>query len=114
VTIVASPAHKFADNGDNSLEGPASREGFTQFVGRLRSAFADFRWSVKDWIVAGDKVVARGTGKGTHRGDFLGVPPTGRPVEWTAIHIFRVEDGRLTERWSEVDIGGPVERLAAD
>jgi predicted ester cyclase len=41
-------------------------------------------------------------------------PPTGRPVEWTAIHIFRVEDGRLTERWSEVDIGGPVERLAAD
>ncbi len=90
---------------------PAGREGFKQFVSVLRSAFPDFRWSVDDWTVDGDKVVARGGGRGTHRGDFLGVPPTGRPAEWTAIHIFRVQDGKLVERWSEVDVGGLLERL---
>lgn len=92
---------------------PPGREGFKQFVRLLRSAFPDFRWSVDDWISAGDKVVARGRGRGTHRGDLFGVPPSGRPAEWTAIHIFRVQDGRLTERWSEVDIGGLLERLKA-
>jgi steroid delta-isomerase-like uncharacterized protein len=106
-------APDFIEHGA-SPGAPGGREGFRQFVGRLRSAFPDFRWSVEDWIVAGDKVVARGRGKGTHRGNFLGMPPTGRPAEWTAIHIFRVEDGRLAERWSEVDIGGLMERLGAD
>ncbi|HUG48756.1 MAG TPA: ester cyclase [Candidatus Limnocylindria bacterium] len=90
---------------------PAGREGFKEFVRVLRTGFPDFRWSVDDWIVAGDKVVARGGGKGTHLGDFLGASPTGRPASWTAIHIFRVQGGRLTERWSEVDVGGLLERL---
>ena len=90
---------------------PAGREGFKEFVRMLRSGFPDFRWSVDDWIVAGDKVVARGGGRGTHLGEFLGVQPSGRPAEWTAIHIFRVQDGRLRERWSEVDVGGLIERL---
>jgi predicted ester cyclase len=90
---------------------PPGREGFKQFVGVLRTGFPDFRWSVEDWIVAGDKVVARGGGRGTHRGEFMGVPPSGRPAEWTAIHIFTVREGRLTERWSGVDVGGLLERL---
>lgn len=90
---------------------PAGRDGFREFASALRIGFPDFRWSVDDWIVAGDKVVARGGGKGTHSGEFLGAPPTGRSVEWTAIHIFRVQDGKLVERWSEVDVGGLLERL---
>jgi len=92
---------------------PGGRDGFKQFVNLLRTAFPDFRWSVDDWIVARDKVVARGRGRGTHLGDFMGAPPTGRPAEWTAIHIFHVQDGRLTERWAEADVGGLLERLRA-
>ena len=41
----------------------------------------------------------------------MGVPPSGKPAEWSAIHIFRVADGRLAERWSGVDAGGLLERL---
>lgn len=92
---------------------PPGREGFRLFVGGLRSAFPDFRWTVDDLIVAGDKVVARGRGRGTHQGEFMGVPGTGKPAEWTAIHIFRVADGRLRERWAELDVTGLAERLSA-
>jgi len=90
---------------------PAGRAGFKLFVEALRTGFPDFRWTVHDWIVAGDRVVARGEGSGTHAGEFMGAPGSGRAQSWTAIHIFRVDDGLLRERWSEVDIGGLHDRL---
>lgn len=97
----------------NAGDLPPGRDGFKLFASALRNAFPDFRWTVDDWIVAGDRVAARGRGRGTHRGEFLGVPGTGRPAEWTAIHIFAIRDGRLAERWAEVDAGGLAERLKA-
>jgi predicted ester cyclase len=98
----------FFDHDSQLPPGPA---GFKLFVGALRIAFPDFRWTVDDWVVGADKVVARGHGNGTHRGEFMGVPPSGKPAEWSAIHIFRVADSRLAERWSAVDVGGLLERL---
>ena len=95
---------------DHDSQRPPGRAGFRQFVAALRSAFPDLRWTVDDWVVGADKVVARGHANGTHRGEFMGVPPSGKPAEWRAIHIFRIEDGRLAERWMGVD-GGLLERL---
>ncbi len=107
-------APDFTDHPPIGMPGPpGGREGFKQFVAALRGAFPDFRWTVDQWIVAEDKVVARGMGRGTHRGDFMGIPPTGQPAEWSAIHIFRVRDGRFTDRWGEANIGGLAERLRA-
>lgn len=93
---------------------PPGRDGFRAFVLMLRGAFPDLRWSVEDWIVAGDRVVARGRGRGTHQGEFFGAPATGRSVAWSAIHIFRVQDGQLVERWSEADVLGLMEQLKPD
>lgn len=90
---------------------PPGREGFKAFLRMLRNAFPDLKWTVDDWIATDEKVVARGSGRGTHRGDFLGFAPTGRPVTWSAIHIFRVVDGRLVERWSEADRLGLFDQL---
>jgi steroid delta-isomerase-like uncharacterized protein len=104
-------ADDFVEHSSSDL--PPGREGFKLFVGALRSAFPDFHWTVDDWIVTTDKVVARGRGRGTHRGEFMGVPGSGRPAEWTAIHIFAIRDGRLAERWAELDASGLVERLRA-
>jgi steroid delta-isomerase-like uncharacterized protein len=103
-------AEDFIEHGAPSSL-PPGREGFKLFVGGLRGAFPDFRWTVEDWIIDGDKVVARGGGRGTHQGEFMGVPGTGKPAEWTAIHIFRVADGKLRERWAELDATGLAERL---
>jgi steroid delta-isomerase-like uncharacterized protein len=90
---------------------PPGRDGFKAFVRGLRSAFPDFQWTVDDLITSGDKVVARGHGRGTHQGEFLGVPATGRSIGWSAIHIFRVENGRLAERWWQADVAGIMEQL---
>jgi steroid delta-isomerase-like uncharacterized protein len=82
---------------------PPTREGFKQFAMAYRSAFPDLHYTVEDAIEAGDKIVHRLTASGTMKGDFLGMPATGRRATWSEIHIGRVADGRLVEHWGLVD-----------
>jgi steroid delta-isomerase-like uncharacterized protein len=82
---------------------PPTREGFKQFAMAYRSAFPDLHYTVEDAIEAGDKIVHRLTASGTMKGDFLGMPATGRRATWSEIHIGRVADGRLIEHWGLVD-----------
>jgi steroid delta-isomerase-like uncharacterized protein len=65
----------------------------------LRSAFPDLRATIEDQIAEGDKVVTRVTFRGTHRGEFGGIAPTGKPVEYSGIAIDRIADGRIVEMW---------------
>jgi predicted ester cyclase len=64
-------------------------------------------------IADGDKVVVRWRGEATHRGDFLGIPPTGRDAPMTGIAIYRLSEGRVVERWVEADLFGLTGRLSA-
>ena len=82
---------------------PPTREGFKQFAMAYRTAFPDLHYTVEDAIEAGDKIVHRLTASGTMKGDFLGMPATGRRATWSEIHIGRVADGRLVEHWGLVD-----------
>jgi predicted ester cyclase len=59
--------------------------------------------STDDVVVSGDRVAVRWTAIGTHQGDQLGVPATGKQVRLTGIDILRIEDGRLVERWGETN-----------
>ena len=68
-------------------------------VADVRSAFPDTHYEVDDLIAGGDKVVVRWRLLGTHQGDFRGTAPTGRPIELKGIAIYRVEGGKLMERW---------------
>ena len=79
-------------------------EGEKQFITRVRSAFPDLRVEIEDTVVEGDRVAARVMHRGTHRGDFLGIAPTGRSVAYEGTVIFRIVDGRITERWGTVDL----------
>jgi predicted ester cyclase len=101
-------AEDFVEHGTPPIRG---RSEFRSFVAGLLGALPDFQFTVDDWVVAGDRVVARASARGTHRGEFLGYSPTHRPVSWTAIHIWRAADGRLVERWSEADLLGIVTQL---
>ena len=82
---------------------PPTREGFKQFAMAYRSAFPDLHYTVEDAIEAGDRIVHRLSASGTMKGDFLGMPATGKHATWSEIHIGRVSDGRLVEHWGLVD-----------
>src|ERR671937_1760846 len=70
------------------------------------AAFPDSQWTIEDLIAEGDKVAARFTLRGTHRGEFMGIAPTGKHVTMTAIGICRVEEGKFAEAWENVDALG--------
>jgi predicted ester cyclase len=75
--------------------------------------FPDLEKTVDDLVGEGDKVVARWTTWGTHTGSFQGIPPTGRRVSLTGITIFRLEEGRIVEEWSESDTLGLLQQIGA-
>ena len=77
-------------------------------------AFSDLKRPVDALVAEGDKVVARWTSTGTHDGPFQGIPPTGKTVTTTGITIFRLEDGKIVEEWSESDMIGHAHAARGD
>ena len=82
---------------------PPGRDSFKAFMTALFAAFPDFSGMLEDVIAADDKVVCRSTWRGTHRAELMGIPATGRTVEYGVIEIFRVEDGHFVEHWQQAD-----------
>lgn len=74
-------------------------------------AFPDLKRPVEDLVAEGDKVVARWTSTGTHAGNFMGVPATGKWVTTSGITIFRLADGKIVEEWSESDMVGMLQQV---
>jgi steroid delta-isomerase-like uncharacterized protein len=92
---------------------PPGREGFKLFIGMFRTAFPDYKDTVEDLFAEGDKVVARWTFRGTHAGEFQGIPPTQKQVTTTGISIFRVVGGKITDDWTTVDMLGLLQQIGA-
>lgn len=90
---------------------PMNREAFVQFQGVLLAAFPDLALTLEDQIAAGDKVANRLVFQGTHKGDFQGIPPTGKRVAITAITIERVAGGKIVEHWINFDALGMLQQL---
>lgn len=87
------------------------REGDKQLVGMMRAGFPDLRFTMDDQIAEGDLVLHRLTARGTHRGEFMGIPATGRSVEVTGMNINRIENGRIAESWGVIDVLGLMQQL---
>jgi len=92
---------------------PVDRDMHRQFGLATYSSFPDLKRPVEDLIAEDDKVVARWSSVGTHSGDFMGTPPTGKTVRTTGITIFRLEDGKIVEEWSESDMLGMLQQVGA-
>jgi predicted ester cyclase len=88
-------------------------EGVRQQFEAFRAAFPDFHAVIHDQIAEGDKVVTRKVFHGTHRGELLGIAPTGREVQIEVIDIVRIEDGKIVEHWNVVDRLGLRQQLGA-
>ena len=82
-----------------------------EVVGRLIKAFPDLRVTVEDVIAEGDKVVARDSVTGTHQGDYMGIPPTGKSITYNEIFIARFVNGRIAETWGVVDVLSQMRQL---
>jgi steroid delta-isomerase-like uncharacterized protein len=85
-------------------------EGFKQMISFYRQAF-DLQIVLEDQIAAEDKVVDRWTGHGTHRGEFMGLAPTGKKITATGISIHRIAGGRIAETWNCYDALGMLRQL---
>jgi len=92
---------------------PPGREGARLFYGSFLAAFPDTRLVIDDFVSEGDKVACRFTVEGTHSGEFMGVPPTGKKVSVGGITILRFEHGQCVERWSEANFLGLLQQLGA-
>ncbi|MGO4837541.1 ester cyclase, partial [Rhizobiaceae sp. 2RAB30] len=69
----------------------------------LHSAFSDARIHIEDMFATGDKVAVRARFTGRHTGEFLGMQPTGKPVEYLSNELYRIKDGKIAEEWICVD-----------
>lgn len=90
---------------------PQGLEGFKQFLSQFQQAFPDSTSGAEEFIVDGNKVAVRYTMRGTHRGEFMDIPATGRNVELQGISIYRVEDGKVAEEWAQPDLMTMLQQL---
>ncbi len=93
------------------LPDAMNRADYQQFIAMFRSAMPDIGNTIEDLIAEGDRVVGRYTVRGTHRGELLGIPPTGRQVTISATEIYRVDAGRIAEQWTLTDALGMMQQL---
>ena len=97
---------------NNPAPGEQSgREGLKGFAAYLRSAFPDIHFHLQDQVAEEDKVVTRWTVTGTQRGEFAGIPATGKAVSFEAINVHRVANGQVQEGWLSWDALGMMQQL---
>jgi steroid delta-isomerase-like uncharacterized protein len=95
-------AEDFVDHSAFPGTSP-NREGVKRVFAAFHEAFDDFRVVIHDQVADGGKVVTRKTLHGTHRGEFMGVPPTDREVSIHVTDVLYVKNGRITDHWTAVD-----------
>jgi steroid delta-isomerase-like uncharacterized protein len=99
----------------NLAELPEPRRGqevWRQGFAMMKHAFPDLRGHIEDIVAAGDKVAVRLRFRGTHSGEFLGIPATGRAIEYVSHEFYRVADGLIAEEWICSDMATLLRQLS--
>ena len=115
--LIANDAIFHVPNQSEPMRGLA---GYLAIIGMMRSGFPDIQWTLEETIAeddetgAGDtRIAARFTMRGTHRGDFLGVPATGKSIAVQAVNFYRVSNGRIVEERGQPDLLGLMQQIGA-
>ncbi|NIO19216.1 MAG: ester cyclase [Candidatus Aenigmarchaeota archaeon] len=93
---------------------PMSREEAVETVKVLWKGFPDISFNIEELIAVGDKIIVRFVVRGTHEGEFMGIPATGNKIEVSGIIISRIEDGKFVEEWDEMDSIGLMMQLGME
>jgi steroid delta-isomerase-like uncharacterized protein len=104
-------ATDFVIHGGASSADIHGAEGARQFFTMLHRAFPDIHFTIDEQVAEGDRVVTHWTARGTHEGDFRGLPATGNRFKITAIDIDRIVDGKVVECWTNMDELGLLQQL---
>ncbi len=96
-------AADFRDHGETLFGSPQGRETLKQGITRSRGVLGNLNVQLHDVIADGEMVGVRGTMRCIHQGEFLGVAPSGNELSWNGVALFRVVDGKITERWFNSD-----------
>lgn len=102
-------AHGLSD-GEEEIRGPAA---FKVFHATFRGAFPDMQITMEEILCQDDKTAGRFSGQATHAGDQLGIPATGKRVNFTGMTFIRWKDGKIAEGWNNVDFAGIMAQLGA-
>jgi predicted ester cyclase len=86
-------------------------QGHKAIVTLFRASFPDLQWQIDDMLADGDKVVVRTTMRGTQLGEFFGLPPTGKHVVVSGIHLLRLANSKIVEHWGNNDDLGLMQQL---
>jgi len=105
---IMAPNYVYHGSGGQEFKGP---EGFKKLITMFRTAFPDFHVTVDDMVADGDKVAHRATMRGTHKGELMGIAPTGKQVTIAAIVISRFAGGKEVEAWSNLDQLGMMQQM---
>ena len=87
--------------------------GRKQFIAAVINAFPDIHHNILDVVAEGDKVAVRFTITGTHKGEYQGIPPTGKEVSIDCINFLTVLNGKIVEEWSNSDMMGLMQQIGA-
>jgi predicted ester cyclase len=93
----------FVDHGETLFGSPQGRDTLEMGIGYMHNLFQDFNVYLEDMIAEGDIVGVRGTMRCKNIGPWLGTQPQGNNLEWKGLAIFRIEDGKIIERWFNSD-----------
>lgn len=78
-------------------------DAYKEWAGQMLNGLPDAKIEIQDTFTVDDRVAARWTVRGTHDGDLFGIPPTGEATEVTGLALFRIEDGKIAEKWYQQD-----------
>ncbi|MEO7664005.1 MAG: ester cyclase [Candidatus Limnocylindrales bacterium] len=104
-------AEDFTSNTWKSV--PSGREALKTAMQRIGAGLSDVRMDVEDVIAEGDQVVIRLVASATHKGDFMGMPTTGKSYRIGEIHIVRIKNDQVVEHWHQADMLGLMQQLGA-
>jgi len=97
----------------SGMTSPPNLEGTKGFFTMMFAAFPDMRFTIRQQLAEGDKVMTHKTFQGTHQGPFMGIPATGKQVAFDVIDILTVADGKITEHWTVGDMLSLMQQLGA-
>ncbi len=92
------------------MVGPA---GYLMIIGMMRAGFPDIQWTLDEQISEGERVEARFTMRGTHRGQFMGLPPTEKTISVQALNIYHLTNGQIIKEYGSPDMLGLLAQIGA-
>ena len=92
------------------IHGPAAEK---QLMTAYLTAFPDLRFTIDNMIAEGDRVAVHLTARGTHQGDLMGIPPTGKSITVAIMEIYRMTNGKIAEQWVSLDNLGMMQQIGA-